>query len=159
MNAKGAILLGIFLGLVALPSESGAIAGITIKMGGSFIPNGSVPGGVIQVEVGPLSPFAEFFRRSGVTTVNTGAHLLLRLPAPLVSPYAGLGGGLSRVAASGASKTRVLASALVGADPKLPGTTSFFGQVKYMYTLGDGTGRLGIREVAIQAGLRLYLGL
>lgn len=160
MNAKAAVALGVVLTLAALPSTSGALVGISIKVGGGFIPNGRVPGALIQAEVGPLCPFAEFFRKSGVTTVNMGAHLIvLRLPAPIVKPYAGIGGGLSRVSASGTSKTRALVNAVVGTDLKLPGTTSLFGQVKYMYTLGAGTGRLGMREVAVLAGLRIYLGL
>jgi hypothetical protein len=160
LRAKLVVTAGVILALVVVPSTSNAILGVSIKLGGGFIPDGSVPGAVLQAEVGPLCPFVEFFRKSGVTTVNTGAHLMaLRLPAPLVSPYAGIGGGLSRVSSSGTSKTRVMINAVVGTDLKLPGTMSFFGQAKYMYTLGADTGSLGIREVAVQAGLRLYLGL
>lgn len=156
MNRTAAIALALTLTL-ALAVPAHALVGLSIKLGAGFIPDGSRPGGIVQADIGPLSPFAEFFKKSGVTTVNAGANLLLRLPFPLLSPYGGAGGGLSRTSAAGASRTRGLFNALAGADLKLPGATSFFGQIKYMYTFGSGN--LVVREVAIQAGLRFYIGL
>ncbi len=137
-------------------SSAQALVGFSIKLGGGLIPDGRRPGGIVQADIGPISPFAEFFKKSG-TTFNTGANFLVRLPTPLLSPYAGFGGGISRTTAAGISKSRTLMNLLIGADLKTQGTLSFFGQAKYIYTFGGKT--LALRELAFQAGLRFYFGL
>jgi len=143
--------------LLASSGPCDAIVGVSLKLGGAFIPADSRPGGLIQVDIGPLSPFAELFKKSGITTVNSGVNFLLRAPSPVFTPYAGVGAGLSRASGGGASSSRALANLLVGADIKLPGTVSFFGQVKYIYTFGSATFR--VREVALQGGLRFNFGI
>jgi hypothetical protein len=150
-------LLVSLVAVVSLATPAHAIVGLSLKLGGVFIPDGRKPGILVQAEVGPLSPFAEFYKKSGISTFNSGANFVLRSPSPLLSPYAGAGAGLSRSSGLGTSSTKAMANVLVGADVKLPGTVSFFGQAKYIYTFGTST--LKVREFAIQAGLRFYFGI
>jgi hypothetical protein len=153
------ILIALALAALALPSDAGAgIVGLSLKPGFAFIPDGRVPGGILQADIGPLSPFVEAYRKSGVTTANLGVNLVVvRLPAPVVTPYVAGGGGIARASGNGVTKTRAMVNGLAGADVKLPGTTSLFGQIKYIYTLGGS--QLAVRDVAFQAGLKIYLGL
>ena len=150
-------VVAVLFAILLLASPSHAIVGFSLKLGGAFIPDGSRPGLVVQADIGPVSPFAEFYKKSGITTLNAGANLLLRIPSPGISPYAGAGAGLSRSSGLGASSTKAMANFLVGADVKLPSTVSFFGQAKYIYTFGTSTFR--VRAFAIQGGLRFYFGL
>ena len=150
-------LLVSLVAIVLLATPARAFVGFSLKLGGAFIPDGSKPGVLAQAEVGPLSPFAEFYKKSGISILNTGANLILRSPSPGLSPYAGAGAGLSRSSGLGTSSTKAMANLVVGTDVKLPGTVSFFGQAKYIYTFGSSA--LKVREFAIQAGLRFYFGI
>ena len=139
-------------------SDADALVGITFKFGGAYIPNGSRPGGVIQADFGPLSPFAELYRKSGVTTANVGLNLIFfKLPLPILQPYIGAGGGISRSSGGGVSKERVMLTGLGGTDLKLTEGLHFFGQIKYLYTLGSGA--FVVRDVALQAGVAFRLGI
>lgn len=159
MVKRSAILaFGLFLGLFAFAGRADALVGITVQVGGGFIPSGSRPGAVAQVELGPLSPFAEFFKKSGQTTTNLGLDLIaLKLPLPIVQPYAGFGGGISRTSESGVSKSRLMVTGLAGANLKLTSTKGIFAQIKYFYTIGSG--KLIVRQVALQAGISFSLGI
>ncbi|MSS71318.1 MAG: hypothetical protein EXS64_07495 [Candidatus Latescibacteria bacterium] len=137
--------------------DADALVGVGFKLGAGWIPDGKIPGGMVAVELGPLSPFVEAFRKSGTTTVNLGGNLIFKLPLPLVKPYGGAGGGLSRISGGGASRSRGLFDLVAGADVKLPGAVGVFGQIKYLYTFGSGTFLL--RDVAFQAGVVFSLGI
>ena len=159
MRRTVCITVGLALVVLALcPGSVQAIVGMSLKPGVTFIPDGKRPGGMLQADIGPLSPFAELYKKSGVTTANLGLNLVVaRLPAPLVTPYVSGGGGIVRSSGGGITKVKAMVNGLVGADVKLPGSTSLFGQVRYIYTLGGST--LAVRDVAVQAGLKVYLGL
>ncbi|MCZ6632884.1 MAG: hypothetical protein O7G87_05720 [bacterium] len=130
----------------------------SFKVGGGYIPEGSLPGGIVKADIGPLSPFAEFFRKNSTTTVNIGANILLiKVSAPILKPYLGAGGGISRSSGGGRSKVRSLITGIAGADLKLTESLHVFGQAKYLYT--HGSGRFMIREVALQGGLVFGIGL
>ena len=137
--------------------DANALVGVGFKLGAGWIPNGSIPGGMAAVELGPLNPYVDVFRKSGTTTVNLGGNLVFKLPLPLVKPYGGAGGGLSRISGGGTSRSRGLFDVVAGADVKLPGTLGLFGQIKYLYTFGSGTFLL--RDVAFQAGVVFSLGI
>lgn len=152
------IALGLLLALTLPASQAHAIVGVTLKLGGTFIPNGSVPGGIVQAHIGPISPFAEFYKKSGVTTTNLGVNFIfLKLPFPVLSPYIGAGGGISRSSGGGVSKSRTLVDGIGGIEVKLSPSLRFFGQVKYLYTLGSGV--FVTRDVALQGGLVFHLGI
>jgi hypothetical protein len=152
------VILLALAGVTLLASnDAHALVGVSVKLGAGLIPDGSVPGGMAAVELGPLSPFAEVFRKSGTTTLNLGGNLIFKLPAPIVRPYGGLGGGVSRASGGGVSKSRALFDLVAGADVKLPGTTGLFGQIKYLYTFGSGP--FAVRDVAFQAGVVFRLGI
>ena len=130
----------------------------SFKVGGGYIPEGNLPGGIVKADIGPLSPFAEFFRKNSTTTVNIGANILLiKISAPLFKPYLGAGGGISRSSAGGQTKVRGLITGVGGTDLKLTESLHVFGQAKYLYTYGSG--RFIIREVALQGGLVFGVGL
>ena len=148
-------MVGTLLAMLVIVTPSHAVVGFSLKLGGAFVPDGSRPGAIAQADIGPISPFAEIYKKSGITTLNAGANLLLKSPTPVLSPYAGAGTGLSRSSGQDVSSTKGMANLLVGADVKLPGTVSFFGQAKYIYTFGTSA----FRELAIQGGLRFYFGL
>ena len=150
--------LGLFLTLALPASQAHAIVGITIKLGGTFIPNGSVPGGIVQAHIGPISPFAELYKKAGITTTNIGVNfIILKLPFPVLSPYVGGGGGISRSSGGGVSKSRTLIDGIGGIEVKLSPSMRFFGQIKYLYTLGSGV--YVTRDVALQGGLVFHLGI
>ena len=151
------MFLVLLLIAVALAPDAHALVGVSLKLGAGLIADGTVPGGIAALELGPISPFAEIFHKSGVTTVNLGGNLIFKLPAPIVKPYGGLGGGLSRASGGGTSKSRGLFDLVAGADVKLPGATGLFGQVKYLYSFGSGT--FVLRDVAFQAGVVFHLGI
>ncbi|MSS72518.1 MAG: hypothetical protein EXS64_13645 [Candidatus Latescibacteria bacterium] len=143
-----------------VPRDAHAL-GVSIKLGPGFIPNGSIPGAMAAVELGPTSPFIEMFRKSGITTSNMGGNLILKLPLPVIKPYGGAGGGISRVSGGGIpSKVYRMLDLVAGADVNLPGTVALFGQVKYIYTFGSGalSGASRVRDIAFQAGLMVRLG-
>ena len=149
---RGIILLVLTTGIFLFAAEAHAIAGLSIKIGGGFIPEGSRPGGIVKADIGPISPFAEFFKKSGTTTLNLGANLLFfNLPLPILQPYLGGGGGVSWSSGGGQSKAYFLATGVGGTDLKLTESLHLFGQVKYLYTFGSGS--FVIRKVAIQAGV------
>ena len=158
MRRTVCIAVGLVLTVIALcPGDSAAIVGLSLKPGFTFIPDGRQPGALLQADIGPLSPFAEVYKKSGVTTANLGVNLAMRLPAPVFTPYVAGGGDIARISGGGVTKVRALVNGLVGADVKLPGTASLFGQIKYLYTLGGS--ELAVRDVALQAGLKFRLGL
>ncbi len=138
-------------------SDAHAIVGVSVKLGAGVIRNNGVPGGMAAVELGPLSPFVEVFRKSGATTFNMGGNLMFKLPLPLVKPYGGAGGGISRISGGGTSDSHGLFDLVAGADVKLPGTAGLFAQVKYFYTFGNGA--FVVRDVAFQAGVVFGLGI
>ena len=152
------VVVLVFATAFASAGTAWSLVGLSLKAGVGYIPDGSRPGALLQADIGPISPFAELFRKSGTTTTSVGVNIIpLRLPAPLLSPYIGGGGGVSRISTDAATKNRAVVNGIAGADLKLPGTTSLFAQVKYIYTLGGKD--LAVRDVALQAGLRFYLGL
>jgi len=128
-----------------------------LKLGAGVIPNGRVPGGMVALEMGPFSSFIEVFKKSGTTTANLGGNLILKLPMPMLQPYAGAGGGLSKVSGDQfPTKTNLMLDLVVGADLHFSGKVGLFGQIKYIYTFGSGA--LIVRDVAFQAGFALRLG-
>ncbi|OGG54738.1 MAG: hypothetical protein A3F84_25955 [Candidatus Handelsmanbacteria bacterium RIFCSPLOWO2_12_FULL_64_10] len=86
-----------------------------------------------------------------------GGNLVFKLPLPMVKPYGGAGGGISRISGGGTSKSHGLFDLVVGADVKLPGAAGLFGQIKYFYTFGNGA--FVVRDVAFQAGVVFGLGI
>ena len=156
MSRTAAVILSLLVATLASAPRAEAILGASVRVGGSFIPDGRIPGGIVNADIGPLNPFAEIYRKSGVTTVNLGGHILLKLPLPLVKPYGGIGGGITRSSGGGASRSRTLFSLKAGADLKIWGNAGLFGQIEYLYTFGSGSFGL-VRKVAIQAGLAFGL--
>lgn len=151
------ILLTLVGAALLASNDAHALVGVSVKIGAGVIRDKGVPGGMAAVELGPLSPFVEVFRKSGATTFNMGGNLIFKLPAPILKPYGGLGGGISQASGGGVSKSRGLFDLVAGADVKLPGLTSLFAQIKYFYTFGSGA--FVVRDVAFQAGVVFGLGI
>lgn len=154
------VALTLIASILFVTPDAYALVGVSVKLGAGIIRDNGVPGGMAAVELGPLSPFVEVFRKSGATTFNVGGNLIFKLPLPMVKPYGGAGGGISRISGGGTSKSHGLFDLVAGADVKLPGTAGLFAQVKYLYTFGSGTFVVRpVRDVAFQAGVVFSLGI
>ena len=157
-NHRVAFFLGVLVCAVVFAPDADGLTIASGKVGLGFIPDGNVFGGHANVHVGPFGYYTEFFKKSGVTTVNLGGNFIqFKVPAPRFHPYFGFGGGISRSSGGGLSRTRLMASATGGAETGLSGRYGLFGQLKYIYTFGTKT--LATRELAIQAGLVFNLGI
>jgi hypothetical protein len=157
MIRSAIVALALIACVLFVVHDANALVGVGFKLGAGLIPDGKIPGAMVAVELGPLNPYVDVFKKSGTTTFTLGGNLIFKLPLPLVKPYGGVGGGLSRISAGGVSSSRGLFDLVAGADVKLPGTVGLFGQIKYLYTFGGGTFLL--RDVAFQAGMVFSLGI
>ena len=145
-------ILALILITIVCPQDVRATVGIDLKLGGTYTLDGKSPGGVIQLDIGPLSPFAEYYTKSDTTTISAGLCLIFfKLPLPILQPYIGGGGGFSRSSGGGQTKSRALLTGIGGTDLRLTESLHIFGQAKYLYTFGSGA--FVIRDLAIQGGV------
>jgi len=152
-------ILALWIALWIFPSSANAV--LSFSVGGGFIPDGSRPGGLVQGHIGPITPFAEFFKKSGVTNVNLGVNLILdKTSVSVIHPYGGFGGGISRSSDAVDSKARTMVNAVTGVNLKLSDAAGLFLQVKYLYSFGSDSGltNLVVREFIIQGGLKFGIG-
>ena len=169
MTRAAISILALWIALLIFPSSANAVLGLSV--GGGFIPDGSRPGGLVQGHIGPITPFAEFFKKSGgATTVNLGVNLILdKTSVSVIHPYGGFGAGISRSSGGGSSKARPMVNAVTGMNLKLSDAAGLFLQVKYLYSFGSsfalpisgsgsGLSNLVVREFIIQGGLKFNIG-
>ncbi len=159
MTRAAISILVLCIALLIFPSGANAVLGLSV--GGGFIPDGSRPGGLVQGHIGPITPFAEFFKKPGVTNVNLGVNFILdKTSVSVIHPYGGFGGGVSRSSVSGTSKARTMVNAVTGVNLKVSDAAGLFLQVKYLYSFGSDSGltNLVVREFIIQGGLKFNIG-
>lgn len=146
----------------------------TLRAGGGMFFNDNEPGGSISVDLGDkgmmLSPFVDFFGKSGSRIFGGGLNLVVKRSGGEQSQlYMGLGGGIASVrleeSSSGitgsASKTQAMADFVLGVEFDLHEDVGGFVQVKWLGTFGGGrvdiTGQVEGRTVTIPDAIDLEL--
>lgn len=161
------LLMSCLVAAILLPSSEAASQlpvplGIAIRIGGGITRDGGDPGGLVSVDVGPFQGFAEFFSADGWRQANIGANLIVfELPLPIFRPFVGGGAGFTYNSVdtpNGGTRTngRFMFDGLAGADLKLMDSLTFFGQVKYIFTLGEAP---KIKDAVFQGGITFRIGL
>ena len=156
---------------------------------GPQVSSGSAPGGSLLLDypVGKgdtfVSPFFDFFSKSGSSIFGAGLNLGLKRPAGNGSVYFGGGGGYGRIKSEGrvagsvysASRTQPVFNVFAGLEYNATERMGFFVQGKYIaffqggQTPGqvpgqgpdeesDAVADLAVKAIAIQAGISFRLG-
>lgn len=159
---KFALLVALLVGMA-----TAADAQPTIRVGGGLIFDNTVWGGVAAVDI-PISeetpifisPFLEYYRKSGVNTIPFGANVLYKAPLGADSGtfYIGAGGGGINVN-KGAGTTYVI-DAVGGIQFPLGESLNIYGEVKYMYASKkkNNIKTIDLSDVGAAVGISFGLG-
>lgn len=95
------ILLTLAVAALFTAPDAHAIVGVSVKLGAGVIRDNGVPGGMAAVELGPLNPFVEVFRKSGTTSSTWGETWSSSCPSPWSNPTEAPGAGSAGSPAGG----------------------------------------------------------
>jgi hypothetical protein len=156
------VAAGLFLGL------STADAGDhKLRAGGGLIFEDSTFGGgaAFDIAIGDrpiaLTPFFEYYKESGVSSISAGADVLYKVPVAdgKAEVYIGAGGGFYR-ASNGTSESSFLIDARAGLDYGITEVIGIYVEGKYLYSSKETAGVkvLDLNNPAAFVGISFKVG-